>query len=312
MISIGIDLGGTNIAVGVVEETGHIIGRAVRPTGAQRPCEQVIFDMAQTVRDAVENAGKDVRDIHSIGCGVPGIYDEESGMVLFCTNLGWRDVPLRSEMAKYFNAPFYCDNDATVAALAEAKAGKSVNVRSSVLLTLGTGIGAGIVLDGKVFSGSHGVAGEFGHFMYCAGGELCTCGKRGCFERYASATALIRIGCEAALRHRESVLRDLTPNQMNARAVVDAAHAGDAAGVEAFDEYTTHLSNGIVTVIDFLDPEMILLGGGVSAAGDFLLDPVRAKVERNKFYTSRPHAAIELAALGNDAGIIGAAMLGRQ
>lgn len=312
MISIGIDLGGTNIAVGVVDESGRIIGRASRPTDAQRPYEQIVCDMAQTVRDALANAGRSMDEAAFIGCGVPGLYDEDTGRVLFCTNLGWKDVPLRAEMAKYFGTRFLCDNDATVAALAEAKAGRSAGVDSSVLLTLGTGIGAGVVLGGKIFSGAHGVAGEFGHFMYCAGGEPCSCGKRGCFERYASATALIRIGCEAALRHRESALAGIAPSKMSARAVVDAARAGDAAAVEAFDEYTTHLANGIVAVIDFLDPEMILLGGGVSAAGEFLLKPVREKVERCKFYVSRPHGSIELAALGNDAGIIGAAMLGRQ
>lgn len=312
MISIGIDLGGTNIAVGVVDESGRIIGRASRPTGAQRPYEQVVCDMAQTVRDALANAGHSADEAAFIGCGVPGFYDEKSGCVLFCTNLGWRDVPLREEMAKYFDMRFLCDNDATVAALAEAKVGRSAGVSSSVLLTLGTGVGAGVVLDGKIYSGAHGVAGEFGHFMYCAGGELCTCGKRGCFERYASATALIRFGCEAALRHRGSALADIAPNKMTARAVTEAAKAGDVAGMEAFDLYTTHLANGIVAVIDFIDPEIILIGGGVSAAGEFLLAPVREKVERSKFYASQPHAQIEAAALGNDAGILGAAMLGRQ
>ena len=230
----------------------------------------------------------------------------------FCTNLGWKDVPLREEMGKYFDTPFFCDNDATVAALAEAKAGRSANVQNSVLLTLGTGLGSGIILNGRVFAGSHGVAGEIGHFIYHENGIRCTCGKRGCFERYASATALIRIGCEAALRHRDSVLRDIAPNQMTARIVVDAAREGDPAAVEAFDEYTTHLAMGIVSVINFLDPEMILLGGGVSAAGDFLLNSVREKVNQNKFYSTLPHGEIALAALGNDAGIIGAAMLGRQ
>ena len=312
MISIGIDLGGTNIAVGAVDEAGKIIGRANRPTGAQRPYNEVIRDMAETVRDAAKNAGVEMKDVQSVGCGVPGFYSAETGRVPFCTNLGWKDVPLREEMGKYFDTPFFCDNDATVAALAEAKAGRSAHVQNSVLLTLGTGLGSGIILNGRVFAGSHGVAGEIGHFIYHENGVRCTCGKRGCFERYASATALIRIGCEAALRHPESVLRDITPNQMTARTVVDAAREGDPAAVEAFDEYTTHLAKGIVSVINFLDPEMILLGGGVSAAGDFLLNPVREKVNQNKFYSTLPHGEIALAALGNDAGIIGAAMLGRQ
>lgn len=312
MISVGIDLGGTNIAVGIVDGDGNILGRSSRPTQAQRPYADVIRDIAETMQEAAENSGVSMDEVQAIGCGVPGIYDAESGLVLFCTNLGWTDVPLRAVLHRYYDLPFACDNDATVAALAEARAGKSAGVPNSVLLTLGTGLGAGIVLNGRVFSGSHGVAGELGHFIYCSGGEPCTCGKRGCFERYASATALIRMGSQAALRHRDSTLRDITPNQMTAKAVIDAARAGDPAGMEAFDEYTTHLALGIVSVIDFLDPDMVLLGGGVSAAGDFLLEPVRQKVAENKFYLSRPHASIELAQLGNDAGIIGAAMLANQ
>ena len=152
MISIGIDLGGTNIAVGVVDDAGKIIGRANRPTGAQRHYNEVIRDMAETVRDAAKNAGVDMADVQSVGCGVPGFYSAETGRVPFCTNLGWKDVPLREEMAKYFDTPFFCDNDATVAALAEAKAGRSAHVQNSVLLTLGTGLGSGIILNGRVFA----------------------------------------------------------------------------------------------------------------------------------------------------------------
>ena len=312
MLYIGIDVGGTGIKAGVVSENGTILHKLSCPTLRERGPEAVIHDMARLSLQVLAESGHALEEIHSVGVGIPGMQDPRTGRIPFCTNLGWKDVPLREEMGKYFDTPFFCDNDATVAALAEAKAGRSAHVQNSVLLTLGTGLGSGIILNGRVFAGSHGVAGEIGHFIYHENGVRCTCGKRGCFERYASATALIRIGCEAALRHPESVLRDITPNQMTARTVVDAAREGDPAAVEAFDEYTTHLAMGIVSVINFLDPEMILLGGGVSAAGDFLLNPVREKVNQNKFYSTLPHGEIALAALGNDAGIIGAAMLGRQ
>lgn len=311
MLSIGIDLGGTNIAAGVVTSEGKVIAQAQRPTLAQRPWQQVVEDMAEVSLDALAMAGVGVEQVHAIGVGVPGNYDRKNGVVVFCTNLGWHNVPLREAMRRYIDVPLYADNDANVAAFAEAMAGASRNVYSSLLLTLGTGVGSGIIVDGKIWSGSHGVAGEVGHMIYRAGGEQCTCGQRGCFERYASATALIRIAREATMRYPDSEMKSIPPERMNAKTVVDAARRGDEAAMEAFDEYTTHLSLGIVSCINVFDPEMIVLGGGVSRAGDFLLEPVRRKVEKQKFFKALPIGGVELATLGNDAGIIGAALLHR-
>ena len=309
MVYVGIDVGGTGLKAGVVDQNGKIFSKVSCPTGVERGHEAVIADMAQLALKAIEESGYTLDDVHSIGIGIPGVLDPRTGRVPFCTNLGWHDVPVIELMQKVIDKPVYIANDATVAALAESVAGVSSTVKDSVFLTLGTGVGGGVVLNGKVYSGTHGVGSELGHMIVVAGGDLCTCGNRGCWERYASATALIRMGHEAAAKHPESVLAG--KETLNAKDVMDAAKANDPAGLEAFDQYTTYLAMGMVNIINFMDPEVIAVGGGVSAAGEFLLKPVREKVAKMAFYKTMPYARIELATLGNDAGIIGAAMLGR-
>ena len=309
MVYIGIDLGGTNIAAGVVSAEGKILAQASVPTGAQRPWQEVIRDMAQVSLQALEASGHTLDDVVSVGVGVPGYADPDTGVVVFCTNLGWHDVPLREELEKYLHKPVHADNDANVAGFAEARAGVSRGAHSSVFLTLGTGVGGCTIINGRIWYGAHKVGGELGHVIYNFDGEPCTCGSRGCFERYASATALIRMGREAVARHPQSVLAAKLET-LNARDVIDAARTGDEAACEAFDAYTDHLANGISSFINVIDPEIIVLGGGVSKAGAFLLEPVRKKVEERRFYKTLPFARIELSELGNDAGIIGAALLG--
>ena len=310
MYYVGIDLGGTGIKAGLVDEQGHILEKVSCPTKIERGHEAVIADMARLSYEVIEKAGKTLDDVKAIGIGLPGVLDPRTGRVPFCTNLGWHDVPVIQLMQKDIDKPIYVDNDATVACLAENVAGVSAGAKSSVFLTLGTGVGGGIVIGGKVYSGSHGVGSELGHMIVVVDGEQCTCGNRGCWERYASATALIRMGKEAAAAHPESVLaKDV--EGMNARMVIDAAREGDEAAMGVFDRYTTYLATGLVNIINFLDPEIIALGGGVSGAGEFLLKPVREKLAKMIFYKAMPYARVELATLGNDAGIIGAAMLGR-
>lgn len=313
MLYIGIDLGGTGIKAGVVDEKGNILSKASCPTGVERGYEAVIRDMAALCVEAAEKSGHTMDDIHSIGIGIPGIFDPASQMVPFCTNLGWHQVPILSEMAKYTDRPVYVDNDATVAGLAEAVAGVSAGVANSVFVTLGTGVGGGIILDGKPYAGPHGVASEIGHMITVAGGELCTCGNHGCWERYASATAIIREGRKFAEAHPDcAIAKAVNGNldEITAKTVIDLAKEGDADASMLFDNYITHLCVGLVNLINLYDPEIIALGGGVSHAGEFLLDAVRAKLPSMVFYKTMPYARIELARLGNDAGIIGAAMLG--
>ena len=194
MIYIGIDVGGTTIKAGAVDENGTILCKDSRPTGVERGYEAMIKDMAMLSTWVAEQSGHTMADVKAIGIGIPGIMDPKTGRVPFCTNLHWHDVPILDEMHKYVDAPVYVDNDATVAGLAESVAGVSAGAKDSVFVTLGTGVGGGVVMNGRVFSGSHGVATEIGHMVTVDGGELCTCGKKGCWERYASATALIREG----------------------------------------------------------------------------------------------------------------------
>ena len=314
MYYIGLDVGGTTFKAGVVTEDGRIVHKDAMPTGIERPYQEIIADMAALCKKVAEDAGIPMSEIKSIGVGVPGLFDNKTGMIPFCTNLGWHDIPFVAEMKKHLDTPVYGDNDATVAGLAESVAGVSAGIRDCVFLTLGTGVGGGIIIDGKPYSGAHGCGSEIGHMMIKMGGELCTCGNYGCFERYASATAIIREARKAMAEHPESSMLAACggdPEKLNAKIVIDAAKAGDETAKTVFGGYVHALAVGIINIINMIDPEVIVLGGGVSAAGEFLLDAVREAVKPMVFFKTMPYARIELAQLGNDAGIIGAAMLGK-
>ena len=314
MYYVGIDLGGTGIKAGLVDEGGRILVKDSCPTGGERGYEAIIADMAQLALRVIAESGHTPDDVKAVGLGLPGVIDPATKRVPFCTNLGWHDVPVIDEMHKYIDLPIFVDNDATVAALAEAVAGVSAGLDSSVFVTLGTGVGGGIIINGRPFSGAHGVASEIGHMITVVGGELCTCGNRGCWERYASATALIREGRKLAAEKPNCALAkavDGDLQKIGAKHIVDLAKANDPDCAELFDWYVTHLCVGLVLLINLYDPEVIALGGGVSHAGQFLLDAVNAKLPQFIFYKTMPHSRIELARMGNDAGIIGAAMLGR-
>ena len=314
MYYIGLDVGGTTFKAGVVTEDGRIVHKDAMPTGIERPYQEIIADMAALCKKVAADASIEMSEIKSIGVGVPGLFDNKTGMIPFCTNLGWHDIPFVAEMKKHLDTPVYGDNDATVAGLAESVAGVSAGIKDSVFLTLGTGVGGGIIIDGKPYSGAHGCGSEIGHMMIKMGGELCTCGNYGCFERYASATAIIREARKAIVEYPESSMLAACggdPEKLNAKIVIDAAKAGDAAAKAVFGGYVQALAVGIINIINMLDPEVIVLGGGVSAAGEFLLNAVREAVKPMVFFKTMPYARIELAQLGNDAGIIGAAMLGK-
>ena len=315
MLYIGIDVGGTTIKAGVVDELGHILNKDTRPTLPQRGYGDVIRDIAELAVGVAKDSGHTLDEIHSLGIGLPGVFDPATGRVPFCSNLSWIDVPILKEMRLYCDLPVYVDNDATVAGLAESIAGVSAGYDNSVFVTLGTGIGAGVILNGRVFSGSHGVASEIGHTVTVADGELCSCGMRGCWERYASATALIREARKVCAANPHDGLWNAVDGDLKAitaRKVIDLARKGDPECTALFDRYIYHLCLGLRNIINTYDPQIIVLGGGVSQAGDFLLDPIRARLPQMVFFKNMPFARIEQARLTNDAGIIGAAMLGRH
>jgi len=314
MLYIGVDVGGMSIKAGLVDEEGNILYKHSCPTGVERGYVAVIRDIAQLGLATVAKSGHSMDEVKAIGIGIPGIMDQHTGIVPFCTNLAWHDVPILEEMKQYTDLPVYVDNDATVAGLAESVKGVSAGTKDSVFVTLGTGVGGGIIINGKPFSGAHGVASEIGHMVTVAGGLPCTCGKRGCWERYASATALIRAGRVLCAEKPGCPLMQAVDGDirtLTAKDVIDLAMDGDADCVKIFDDYIYHLVVGLTNLINVYDPEVIVLGGGVSHSGEFLLNAVRALLPKYVFFKSMPYAKVELAQLTNDAGIIGAAMLGR-
>ena len=314
MVYIGVDLGGTNIAVGVVDESGKILSEASVKTLATRPWQEVIRDMGHCILRAMERGNIQESDVASIGIGIPGVANQDTGDVIFCTNLGWANIPLRRELQKYINKPVFIDNDANVAALAENYAGVSAGCKSSIFITLGTGVGGGIVIDGKPWSGAHSRAGEIGHMNLIPDGVPCTCGNNGCVERYCSATALIRMGKQACMGYPDCEIMKLCGGdveRISAKTVIDAAKAGDPVAERIFADFTKYLTMAINTMIAFFDPEMVVIGGGVSHAGEILLKPIREMLPRYIMFKAIPAPRIELERLGNEAGIIGAAMLGK-
>ena len=313
MVYIGFDVGGTGVQVGVVNEKGEILCKGNMVTRTDIPVAEQIKAMADCALDTLNRSGYTLDDVKSLGAGLPGVVDPRTNHVAFCPNLGWKDVDFAGEMRKHIDKPVFMDNDATVAGLAENIAGVSAGAHSSVFLTLGTGVGGGIVLGGKVWSGFHGVGSEIGHMIIEMDGNPCNCGNRGCLERYCSATAIILSARAAIADYPASTINaacEGDPMKINAKMVFDAAKEGDALGVKLFNEYIKALATTVVNIIHFLDPEVIALGGGVSKAGDFLLDALRTEVAKLVMYKTMPYARIELAKLGPDAGIIGAAMLG--
>ena len=308
MYRIGIDLGGTNIAVGVVDDHHRIVAEASLPAGAHRPAEQVVADMCRAVELALDKAGLTPADCASIGVGTPGTCDPERGVVICSYNLNWFDVPVCAMLTAHFGLPARLSNDANCAALAETVAGAAVGCRNMILITLGTGVGGGIIVDGKLVSGLGGAGGETGHSLLVLDGEPCTCGRRGCWEVYASATALIRQGREAAAAHPTSLLNRYP--ELTGRDVFDAADAGDEAAQAVLERYYVYVAAGITDLVNILSPEMVLIGGGISRQGERLLRPIRRYVAANCFGgAKRLQPVIQAAKLGNEAGIIGAAAL---
>lgn len=310
MYRIGIDLGGTNIAVGIVNENYEIVAQHSVPTGAERPASEVIADMAGAVETVLAKAGLTVGDCESMGIGSPGTCDSENGVVVRAYNLNWFDVPVCRMLEERFHIPVRLSNDANCAALAETVAGAARGCRNMVLITLGTGVGGGIIIDGKIHAGMRSAGAELGHILLVLDGEPCTCGRRGCWEAYASATALIRQTKEAAKKNPASLLAKIPAEEITGRTVFDAADQGDAVAEEVIGRYCVYIAAGFTDLVNALAPEMILLGGGISRQGERILAPIRAYVADNCFGQHEGAIpVIQAAQLGNEAGIIGAAAL---
>lgn len=313
MYVIGIDLGGTNIKTGLVDESGKIIEKVSIKTMAQRQPDEIIADMAKTVPTVCQNAGIAMSEIHAIGVGVPGTCQFETGNLLYTNNIPLSGQPIGSKIQKLTGIPTYISNDANCAVLGEAISGGARGYRNVVLLTLGTGVGGGVIIEGKLFEGSNGAGAELGHTMLIRGGASCTCGRDGCLEAYASATALISQTKEAMLADKESIMWKLCSGQLEKASGMTsfaAAREGDASGKRVADTYISYLADGVTDMINIFQPEIVLLGGGVSNEGDALMIPLREQSRKNSYGSDYTEPAkVERALLGNDAGIIGAAML---
>lgn len=313
MYNIGIDLGGTNIAAAVVNESGKILRKGSVPTLRERNYTEIVKDMALLALKLVEEEGLKAEDIHSVGIGSPGTPDTENGLVVYANNLKFKNTPIREEFVKYFDVPVYIENDANAAAYGEFVSGVGNKYQDFVAITLGTGVGAGIIVNNKIITGSYHGGSELGHTVIQVGGSTCSCGRKGCWEEYSSATALIREAKVVASNNPESMLNSLVDgdlDKMNAKIPFDAAQAGDEAAKGLIDWYIDHLSVGLVNVVAIFQPQAIALGGGVSAQKENLLVPLREKMA-NEIYGGPENLKTDLliCELGNDAGIIGAAML---
>lgn len=314
MYYIGVDFGGTKIAVGLVNENGDIICKESIPTLRERPYQEIFKDMAVLTLKVIERQGADKRDIKSIGIGCPGATDNKEGTLVYATNLYLYNVPMRDEIHKYIDLPVILDNDANCAALAESVAGAAKGVKNSVTITLGTGVGSGVVIDGKIYSGFNYVASEMGHMVIIAGGEECACGRRGCWETYASATALINQTKKAMLKNPDSLIYKLIDGDLtkiDAKVAFDAAKQGDRTGKSVVAEYIGYIAEGLVNVVNIFQPEVLVIGGGVCKEGDYLLTPLRKYVKEYSYCKGVAKTDIRIAQMGNDAGIVGAAMLGK-
>lgn len=313
MYKVGIDLGGTNIKAGIVDAEYRILEQASVPTCTGRAETEIIKDMAMLVKKLMEQLGISETEIEGIGIGSPGMIDAKEGVVVYSNNFGWNNVALVQEMHRYFSCPIKVSNDANCAALGEAKAGAAKGVANVVLVTLGTGVGGGIVVDGKLFEGGHAGGAELGHTSLVAGGEECTCGRKGCIEAYASATALIRDAKRAAERYPESVMNQLCENNldnMNGKIPFDAAQAGDVAAKEVTENYIMYLGESIANYVNIFRPDVVLLSGGVCNQGEKLTEPLNQYIKDKCFGGEKSFIPkVHCATLGNNAGIIGAASL---
>ena len=315
MYRIGIDLGGTNIAAGLVNESYELVGKKSVPTGAERPGEMIVDDMAALCLSLCKEHGVSMSDITAIGIATPGVANIDTGVCEYTNNINFKKFPLAALLGERLNfTNIKIANDANAAAWGEAVAGAAKGTSNSVMITLGTGVGGGIVIDNKLYTGFNYAGAELGHIVIEIDGAPCTCGRKGCWEAYSSATALIRMTKEkideCRATGRKSIMLDAP--RVSGRLACDSMRAGDEAAKEVYDKYIKYLATGLANIVNIFQPEVISLGGGVSGEGQSLIDAllplVRAQSYGVGFVNKLPE--LRIAKLGNDAGIIGAALLG--
>ena len=319
MYRIGIDLGGTNIAAAIVNNEFKIVKKMSIPTGREREAALIMDDMAALCKKVCAEAGVDLSEIEAVGIASPGVANHTDGTVEYSCNLPFRKFPICDELGKRLGMTnIHVENDANAAAWGEAVAGAAKGTKSSVMITLGTGVGGGVIIGGKVFSGSNYAGAELGHVVIEVGGRQCGCGRRGCWEAYSSATGLINMTrekieeCEKS--GRKTIMTDMVANdgKVSGRTAFNGYRAGDEAAKEVVDTYIKYLGSGLASMINIFQPEVLSIGGGISGEGQFLVDLIMPIINMERYGGEfiDKKTEIRIAQLGNDAGIVGAAFLG--
>ena len=308
MYYIGVDLGGTTIKAGLVNEKYEILMAKSLPTNRERGANEILKDMALLCKQLISENNLEEKDIASIGIGCPGLASAKDGIIFSSSNLNFTNVNVKSIMSSYIDLPIYVENDANCAAFGEVLAGAAQGEKEAVIVTIGTGVGGGLILDGKIHRGGFFGAGEIGHqVINIHETNSCGCGRKGCWEQYASATALVKAATTAAANHPESLLAK--NEEINGKVIFDAAKAGDQVALDVLDNFYSYLAQGVVNLINILEPNVVVIGGGISAQKDYIIQPIKQKVQAQMYGGLDMKTEIKAAQLGNDAGIIGAAFL---
>ncbi len=306
---IGIDLGGTNIAAGLTDKNGEIIYADSLPTIKERRPDEIIADMAKLAVRVTEKGGYRMSDVDAVGIGSPGTIDNSKGVVVYSNNIVMDNVPMAEIFQRHIDLPVNIENDANAAAYGEYFAcGEKCS--SFVFMTLGTGVGGGIIIDGKIYRGFNGAGAEIGHSSIVRNGKLCTCGRRGCLEAYASVSALIEQTREKMKICPDSMMNKYAAEkgEINGKTAFDCAELGDRAAMDVRDEYIGYVAEGVTNLVNIFQPELFVIGGGISRQGDVLLNPIKKYVRKNDYNKHMPKTKIRTAKLFGDAGIVGAAM----
>lgn len=310
---LGLDLGGTNMVAGIVDENYNIISKCSLPTGAKRSDEEILFDMYKVSCSALDAAGLDFDDIPFWGIGMPSCINPQTGNLVHANCFGWRNFPIFQRLEKFTKKTIFIENDANCAAYGEVLAGCGKLYSNALLLTLGTGVGSGIIINKKIFSGGNHTGAELGHTKLVHNGKTCSCGKKGCFEMYASASALVAQTKSILELNPNSIITELAilnNNILEGRIIFEAAKYGDKIARLIINQYCDYLADGIASFVSIFRPEAVILGGGISNAGEQLLSVLKPKVFERTFASAEIGVPqIICAQLKNDAGIIGAAFL---
>lgn len=310
---VGVELGVTRLVAGVVDKYGKLIRKESVPTVSDRPYDEILKDVADLISKVLYDESIDVRSVRYIGVGCPGIPNNNEGTIVRNYSLNFVNTPIRAELQKHFHMPIFIENSANCVALAESVSGAAEDIDYSVTIKIGNGIGGGVIINNKIYSGFNFAGAEMGHMVISIGGEPCTCGRKGCWEAYASATALIKQTTAMAEKHKNSLLYKMVEGDMSKISVAtpfEAAKQGDAAASEVLYRYYEYLGEGIVNIVNILMPQVIIISGEISKQGEYLLKPLRVILDERIYSKEIPQPELKTAELGSAAIVIGAAMLG--